>query len=240
MSDKKIEVEYIDIDLIKPNEWNPNEEDEKKFNLLVESIREDGFIQPINVVDNGDGTYTIISGEHRWKAAKVLGYEEVPAVVHKKEEFDIDKQKFLTVRMNVLQGKLNPLKLADLVNELEKKYDKEVIKNLMGFTDEAIFEQIFKDVRESLPEEIREKLDEVKDEIKTVEGLSQVVNRLLAEYGEKIPTNFIFFVLGGKKHVMIQSNKKLFDRVSEILKEVKENNLDVNEVFLKYLGERNA
>ncbi len=232
---KKIEVVYLPIDAVKPNEWNPNVEDDKKFNLLVESIRQIGMVQPIQVVDNEDGTYTIIAGEHRWKACKVLGYETIPAIVHSKDEWDEDLQKFLTVRFNVISGKLDPIKLADLVAELEEKYDKDVIKEMMGFTEEQIAKKLFDEIVETLPDDIKEKLEETRDEIKTVEGLSQVVNRILAEYGEKVPTNFIFFVLGGKEHVMISATPKLYKKVKQILKDADEHNIDVNEVLYEAL-----
>lgn len=232
--EQKIKIEYIPIEKLEPNKWNPNEEDEEKFNRLVKSIEDAGIIQPINVVPSEElDMYRIISGEHRYKAAKVLGYKKIPCIVHK--DFDIDRQKFITVRMNVIQGKLNPMKLANLIEDLSKKYEKEVMEELMGFTDEAVFHSIFEQIKRDLPEEIKEKLEESRQEIKTIDDLSNVLNRIFTEYGDTVPYNFIFFTFGGKKHLMIRSEKKLFKKMEDILRYCQNNKIDINDFLYKHL-----
>src|SRR5690348_5830420 len=77
----------VRIDRIHPNEWNPNQQSDETFNMLVEEIREDGFDHPVNLVpcdcEEIEGShYKLIGGEHRWKSAHVLGMPEVLAVIN--------------------------------------------------------------------------------------------------------------------------------------------------------------
>ena len=71
---------------LKITEVEPNREQPRKnFNQealeeLAESIKEYGLIQPI-VVTEKDGYYCIIAGERRWRACKLAGLEEIPAIV---------------------------------------------------------------------------------------------------------------------------------------------------------------
>ena len=58
---EELSIEYAPIDSIKPNDYNPNRQSEHDFELLVRSMREDGFTQPIIAQS---GTRVIFSGEH--------------------------------------------------------------------------------------------------------------------------------------------------------------------------------
>jgi len=82
----------------------------EQFEELKASIRTHGFTIPILVKDNGDGTYLLIDGEHRIKAAKELGYEKVPAVI---TEGDEKKITLLNVLANTARGTQNPMDVAE-------------------------------------------------------------------------------------------------------------------------------
>lgn len=105
----------VPVDKIRPNAWNPNVQDEATFRRELASIRRFGFVDPIIVRVDGS-TYEIIDGEHRWKAAKELGFEEIPV-------FDIGpignhEAQQLTVVLNELRGKPQEKKLAELLRGL--------------------------------------------------------------------------------------------------------------------------
>ena len=55
--------------------------DQEKLEELAESIRQHGVIQPLTVRKLASGYYQIIAGERRWRAARLAGLEEIPAVV---------------------------------------------------------------------------------------------------------------------------------------------------------------
>src|SRR3990167_3334570 len=79
---KELRIEYVPVESIHPNEYNPNRQSEHDFELLQRSMKDDGFTQPIIVQKNPDGSSSgiIVDGEHRWKAAKAIGYKEIPVV----------------------------------------------------------------------------------------------------------------------------------------------------------------
>ncbi|WP_338969725.1 ParB/RepB/Spo0J family partition protein [Spiroplasma endosymbiont of Labia minor] len=74
----------VNIDFLKPNPYQPRrkfaEEDLKE---LSDSIKINGIIQPIIVTENEDGTYTIIAGERRTRAAKIAKLIEIPVLILK-------------------------------------------------------------------------------------------------------------------------------------------------------------
>ena len=76
------DVKKIKITQIEPNKTQPRTDfDEEKIEALADSIREYGIIQPIVVKLNKNGFYTIIAGERRWRAARLAGLKEVPALI---------------------------------------------------------------------------------------------------------------------------------------------------------------
>lgn len=71
----------LKLSLIEPNSGQPRKKfDEENMKELADSIREHGVIQPIIVRKSGK-TYKIIVGERRWRAARMAGLKEIPAIV---------------------------------------------------------------------------------------------------------------------------------------------------------------
>lgn len=102
-------INVVDINLIKANEDQPRKNfDEEKIVQLSESIKEHGIIQPIILKDNGN-TYSIIAGERRWRAAKVAGIKEIPAIVMNLSDKDILEVSLIE---NIQRQDLNPIEEA--------------------------------------------------------------------------------------------------------------------------------
>jgi ParB-like chromosome segregation protein Spo0J len=80
---EQLAIEYVPIDSIEPNSYNPNRQSQRDFELLKRSMREDGFDQPVLVQR---ATNQIVDGEHRWRAARELSVEctacEAPLDAH--------------------------------------------------------------------------------------------------------------------------------------------------------------
>jgi len=230
-------VEQIDIDKIVNNEWNPNVMDDETFNRLAEEIEEVGFVDPIQVVPMTDGTYKILGGEHRWRALRILGYTEVPCVVLGDEKWqDEDLQKFVTMRLNAIRGKINPEKFMELYNDLADRHEEDVLQALMGVTDDDAWKQMTKDVRKGLkdagaPKEVLKKFDESTKELKTVDDLSTIINKCFTEFGDTLEKNFMWFSFGGKNHLYVQCEKATWGVVRKMMKTVKDNDLDASKVF---------
>jgi hypothetical protein len=76
---ERLNVEYVPVDSIKPNAYNPNRQSDHDYQLLLTSIKENGFTQPVIVHRE---TRQIVDGEHRWRAAQdpSIGMTEIPVV----------------------------------------------------------------------------------------------------------------------------------------------------------------
>jgi ParB/RepB/Spo0J family partition protein len=94
----ELKIEYVSVDSIKPNNYNPNRQSEHDFELLLKSMEEDGFTQPIIVQKD---TQMIVDGEHRWRAASTLGYKEIPVVF---VEMTPEQMRIATLRHNRARG----------------------------------------------------------------------------------------------------------------------------------------
>jgi ParB family chromosome partitioning protein len=91
---------------------------------LALSIREHGVLQPLVVTGKGDGTYALVAGERRWRAARVAGFESVPVIV---KEVTTSEMLELALVENLQRADLNPVEEASayksLVDEFGLKQD---------------------------------------------------------------------------------------------------------------------
>lgn len=229
VNDGKMQIDYLAIELLQGNEWNPNKQKDETFNKLVENIEEIGFVEPVMVrpLDNGD--FEIVSGHHRVEAAKIVGMEEVPCIIQ--ADFDEDMTKFQLVRMNVLRGELDPEKFTKLFNDLAEKYGTEMTKDMMAMVDAKAFEKLYIDVRNELPKDLQDKLDKTKKEIKDVDGLSRILNNIFATYGDTLDFNFLVFSYGNKEHYWVQMSKTVRDKVEMIHNISMGLEMDINTLF---------
>ena len=106
----------ISPDRLKANPNQPRKVfDEEELSELAESIKQHGIIQPIIAEDGGDGTYTIIAGERRTRAARLAGLKEVPVILRK---YSGDKQMEVSLIENIQRANLNPIEEASAYRQL--------------------------------------------------------------------------------------------------------------------------
>jgi len=230
------EIRLIPIGLLVEADWNPQRMNDKEFNALVENLREVGQIDPLQVSPMPDGRFRVIGGNHRLQALRVLEYELVQCVIC--EDFSEEFQKFQSVRLNVIHGKLDPEKFLRLYEEMAKKYGKNVVADLMKFTDQKALSTLIKDVKDGLPPEMAKKLDEAKKEIKTVDDIGSVLNEIFSKHGNTLVRGYLVFSFGGKEHHYIEMDKQLLKRVEylEELATVKGEQIAV--IFNRVLAEK--
>ncbi len=110
-------LNYLDvvIDTLKPNRWNPNTESDFIYGKVKKSIEEFKFVDPITARELPQGIYEIIDGEHRWRAAKDLGYKNIPIVNLGKIDDATAQQ--LTIMLG-MRGEDDTSKLVELLKEL--------------------------------------------------------------------------------------------------------------------------
>ena len=79
-------LKNLKITEVEPNRDQPRKRfDQETLEELAESIKEYGLIQPI-VVTKKDGYYSIVAGERRWRASKIAGLTEIPAIIREDDE----------------------------------------------------------------------------------------------------------------------------------------------------------
>lgn len=108
------------ISEIEPNRDQPRKNfSDEAIAALADSIREHGMLQPILVRPISSGGYQIVAGERRWRAARMLGLDEVP--VNIRELSDLETMQIAIIE-NLQRENLNPVEEASGYNELIEKF----------------------------------------------------------------------------------------------------------------------
>ena len=125
-------LKSLKIAEVEPNRDQPRKTfNQESLEELAESIKTYGIIQPI-VVSKQNGYYAIVAGERRWRAAKIAGLEEIPAIIRDDNE-QINKE--IALIENIQREDLNPLEKALGIRHLMDKY---------GLTQEQVSKKIGK------------------------------------------------------------------------------------------------
>lgn len=126
-------VSTLNINEIEPNRDQPRKVfNEKALEELAKSIEQNGIIQPLLVRPLSDGSYQLIAGERRWRAARMAGLHEVPVTI--REMSDEEADVFALIE-NLQREDLNPVEEAEGMKSLIETY---------GFTQEAAAERVGK------------------------------------------------------------------------------------------------
>jgi len=146
----------IEIERIIPGKHQPRTDfDENSLRELAQSIRQRGVIQPIVVSRVGDGSFKIIAGERRWKAAKIAGLEKIPAIIK-----DVSPAEEVEIALieNIQREDLDPVETALAF---------ETLLNEFSITQEELSKRVGKD-RATVSNYLRilKLPDKVKDYIK--------------------------------------------------------------------------
>lgn len=122
-SDNSNEIQVkktLRVSEIEPNRDQPRKSfSDEAITTLAESIREHGMLQPILVRPLATGGYQIVAGERRWRAARMLGLDEVP--VNIRELSDIETMQIALIE-NLQRENLNPVEEAMGYKELMENY----------------------------------------------------------------------------------------------------------------------
>jgi ParB family transcriptional regulator, chromosome partitioning protein len=125
------ELRELAVDLIKARKDQPRRHfDQEALQALAESVKERGVIQPVLVRPRAGGTFELVAGERRWRAARLAGLETMPALVQ-----DHDDAATLEVALveNMAREDLNPVEEARAVAGLVEE---------LGLTREAVGKKV--------------------------------------------------------------------------------------------------
>ena len=110
------EVIYLDIDRIFPGEQQPRKAfRDDSLRELAASIKEKGILQPVIASRVGDGTFRLVTGERRWRAAGLAGLKKIPALI--KNVASKDSLEIALIE-NIQREDLNPIETADAFSRL--------------------------------------------------------------------------------------------------------------------------
>jgi ParB family transcriptional regulator, chromosome partitioning protein len=114
------ELRELAVELVGPNPDQPRKRfDEDALQALAESIGDRGVLQPVLVRPRPGGTYELVAGERRWRAARLAGLQTLPALVQKRDDAQSLEAALIE---NMAREDLNPIEaaraVAGLVEEL--------------------------------------------------------------------------------------------------------------------------
>ena len=127
-------INRIPVDDIEPNPKQPRRDfDEKALLELVESIKLHDIIQPVTVSRLASGKYRLISGERRWRAAKLAGLSDIPAYIRQANDAQLLE---LALLENLQREDLNAMEISLSYKRMMEELD---------YTQEQVAERMGKD-----------------------------------------------------------------------------------------------
>ena len=125
------ELRELPVSLIKPNPSQPRTNfDEEALAALAASIEASGVVQPLLVRPLPDGSYELVAGERRWRAAQQAGVEKVPAVV--RDQAEAERLQAALIE-NMVREDLNPVEEARACSALVEE---------LGLTKEELAKRV--------------------------------------------------------------------------------------------------
>ncbi|MCD4743113.1 MAG: ParB/RepB/Spo0J family partition protein [Desulfobacteraceae bacterium] len=213
------------INDIKPNRYQPRIHfSDEELNKLKDSIIEQGVIQPL-LVRNLDGSYELIAGERRLRAAKLANLTHVPVFVK-----DLTDEQALEVAIieNVQREDLNPLEEADAYHRLvsEFKYTQEMVAKKIGKNRSTIANLLR---LRGLPEQIKESL--------VAKQISMGHARSILGAGSKDEQLDVWQLVVAKK-LSVRETERFINTIKKQLSDIKIKKTSPEKIFLTEISEK--
>lgn len=235
-----IGFEMVDPLLLDPMAENINEMDDEAFGLLKESIREIGFIDPVEAVPLSTGRYLVVGGAHRLRAAQAAGMLRIPVVTLRGPQWEEEDARFFAAcRLNSVHGHPSVAKLSAAMQRLTPKYGEDALRQFMGFRLDA-WGVLLKQVREGLKrmglsESVLKDFDKKKAMTKTANDLTTLVNSVLSKHGSTVTSNFVTFGYGEREVLYTLANDEIYAMMKAMTEKVSRAGVDINAVWEKIM-----
>lgn len=216
------QVQELKISQIEPNKSQPRTEfDRDKLEILADSIKKYGVLQPIVVKKLDNGFYKIIAGERRWRASKLAGIDKIPVVVR---DYDDKETMEIALVENLQREDLNPFEEARGYREL---------MDLFSMTQEQVAQRVGKS-RSAVANSIRllSLCDEIKSFVLKKELTVGHVRALLATDNEGVQLMAARRIV--EEGLTVRQTEALIKSLLQEKKEKKKNPVD--EELKRYLG----
>jgi len=119
-SSQEGELRRLPVELVRRGKYQPRVDmHPESLQDLANSIKAQGVVQPIVVKPAGNGSFEIIAGERRWRAAQLAGLQEIPAVVR-----DVPEKAAMAMALieNIQRENLNPMEEANALQRLIREF----------------------------------------------------------------------------------------------------------------------
>jgi len=131
-------LRVLGTDQIQRGTYQPRRHfDPELLQELADSVKSEGLIQPILVRPNGGGSFELIAGERRWRAAQLAGLTEIPAIVREMEDQSVAAVSLIE---NIQRKDLNPLEEAEALRRLSEEFglSHQEVANSVGRSRSAV------------------------------------------------------------------------------------------------------
>lgn len=219
VSEKPKEYFQCDIDLIQPNRFQPRRVFSKEeLGELGRSIEKQGIIQPL-LVRESNGSYELIAGERRLRAAKMIGLSQVPVIIKHAADSDLLEMSLIE---NIQREDLNAIEEADAYHSLisEFKLTQDQAAERVGKSRSAVANMI----------RLRQLPDRIKDSI--IDG-SLSMGHARALLGAKDPaTQNAAWRIVIAKMLSVRETESLIKRLNVEKKKPKKTTMSSEEIHL--------
>lgn len=216
------EIRKVTIDELDHIPGNTNEMTEGEFNSLCEGIAESGIVPP-PIIAPRNNRYVIIDGNHRKKAAELLGYTELDCVVLVDLD-DEDLQDILSARLNIIRGTPNKRAFTALWMRVRERMPEAEAMKALGITSERRLHQLIIPPKRKIAAAtvIDEEVKRMMARARIVEDIGDIIR---AAIGDSVGTeefNYLAFQVRRSKLLLVRCEMdelEFFQRFVETCRE---------------------
>jgi len=190
---KTFEVEWVDVDLIKLDQSNPNEMSKEKIDALRKIMKEKGMLQPIIIDQNN----LMADGEHRFVVFKEFGMKKIPTY---RLNLSDSERRLLRQTMNKVRGEHNPREDIEDLFRLSKELGVQQLSQYLGQEEKQLSDYL--DSVNQVPESYLSILVDEKKNTKRMHFVSfkltdEQAKKLLQEMGNDSLKDMVLIPLSG-------------------------------------------